>query len=605
MAFCTECGKENRQEARFCRFCGTSLEEPWSETPAIADIAHPAEFTDNFHPDNMRLDIEKPADVETLNSEVEEHLILAEMSDAPSVDEGEAVASLPTQDAAPLVIAQDQEDNALEMTAEAATQDTISGIPSTPPPSEETAEQPIHSATALVALPESPVLPLLEPLPAGSLIMGRYKVIRGSLDADGVIAYEAEDTLLCWNCQAVQSSDLFRQAGDAHYCEVCGAELTKKVVISLRASLLSAADKFHPGEIPSGDGGQSGNSSDDSIRRLGTSTPLPSGAQTSSDWFVEDDITYQVLRPVDSSPRIEPVYLRLASGYLSDPGKARGNNEDSLIVFQLAGLCELGCPGAAGSSEMSSASTPVAPPYNVRNMGFYAVADGVGGYAAGEVASQATVQSLASNILQEIFVPALNNSELPFRSITEPELEQKFKEAVLVANQVVMEMRVASPEKGEMGSTLTAVLVRSSDGYSLPKAIVANVGDSRTYLMRKGKLTPITRDHSLVATLVEQGTIKPEEAYIHEQRNVIYRSLGDKPDLVVDTQILELEPGDRLLLCSDGLWEMVRDPYIEDILLERLDPQQACQQLVDMANLAGGEDNISAVVVNVDIFPLI
>jgi protein phosphatase len=132
------------------------------------------------------------------------------------------------------------------------------------------------------------------------------------------------------------------------------------------------------------------------------------------------------------------------------------------------------------------------------------------------------------------------------------------------------------------------------------QAVVINVGDSRTYRLRQGHLEQITRDHSIVARLVEQGYLSKEEIYAHDQKSVIYRSLGDRPDVEIDTFQLDLSPGDRLLLCSDGLWEMVRDPLIEEVLLERYDPQQACDRLVELANLSGGEDNISVVVINID-----
>jgi protein phosphatase len=109
----------------------------------------------------------------------------------------------------------------------------------------------------------------------------------------------------------------------------------------------------------------------------------------------------------------------------------------------------------------------------------------------------------------------------------------------------------------------------------------------------------ITRD-SLGRRQVRAGLYFKEETTAYNQKSVIYRSLGDRPDLEIDTFRLDLASGDRLLLCSDGLWEMVRDQLIEEVLLERFDPQQACDRLVEMANLSGGEDNISVVVVNID-----
>jgi protein phosphatase len=131
-------------------------------------------------------------------------------------------------------------------------------------------------------------------------------------------------------------------------------------------------------------------------------------------------------------------------------------------------------------------------------------------------------------------------------------------------------------------------------------AIVANVGDSRTYLLRDGRLEQVTQDHSLVARLVDAGVIGPEEVRSHPQRNQIYRCLGHKPDIEVDTFTRQLQAGDMLLLCSDGLWEMVLDGDIQCVIEGALSPQKACDALVEAANRAGGEDNIAVVVVEIE-----
>jgi protein phosphatase len=112
----------------------------------------------------------------------------------------------------------------------------------------------------------------------------------------------------------------------------------------------------------------------------------------------------------------------------------------------------------------------------------------------------------------------------------------------------------------------------------------------------------LTTDHSVVARMIADGQAEPEEIYTHPHRSVIYRSIGDKPLVDVDTAALPLEPGDRLILCCDGLWEMIYDEGIEDVMMQESDPQLACDQLVKRANLAGGEDNISVIVVQVEAF---
>jgi len=128
-------------------------------------------------------------------------------------------------------------------------------------------------------------------------------------------------------------------------------------------------------------------------------------------------------------------------------------------------------------------------------------------------------------------------------------------------------------------------------------AYILNVGDSRTYMVRGGQIYQLTNDHSLVGQLVAGGLISPDEVYTHPQRSQIFRSLGDKLNVQVDIFKQQLHPGDILLSCSDGLWEMVRDPQIESILNNAPDPQVACTQLIEAANTNGGEDNVSAVVV--------
>jgi serine/threonine protein phosphatase PrpC len=133
------------------------------------------------------------------------------------------------------------------------------------------------------------------------------------------------------------------------------------------------------------------------------------------------------------------------------------------------------------------------------------------------------------------------------------------------------------------------------------QAVFANVGDSRTYLLRDHALIQVTQDHSLVASLVAEGQIQPDEVYTHPRRNVIYRYLGQKGMVQLDLFQRQIQPGDKVLLCSDGLWEMVRgSETIIDLIEGAEEPQSACQALVEAANQAGGEDNISVVLIEVN-----
>ena len=145
-----------------------------------------------------------------------------------------------------------------------------------------------------------------------------------------------------------------------------------------------------------------------------------------------------------------------------------------------------------------------------------------------------------------------------------------------------------------MGTTLTAAFVRDD------RLFLAHVGDCRAYRWNADGLEQLTTDHSVVASMIASGQAAPEEIYTHPHRSVIYRCIGDKPLVEVDTDVLPLAPGDRLVLCCDGLWEMIRNEGIEDVLMQEADPQRACDLMVQRANAAGGDDNISVIVVQVE-----
>jgi PPM family protein phosphatase len=231
--------------------------------------------------------------------------------------------------------------------------------------------------------------------------------------------------------------------------------------------------------------------------------------------------------------------MRFSSGHRTDVGRGRPENEDRLLVDDERGL--------------------------------YAVADGMGGHRAGEVASATAVEALQAAFLDG----------------------RPLDQAVEAANAAVFAKAAADAALQGMGTTLTAAAVL--DGHTL---LVGHVGDSRAYLMRDGAVAQVTDDHSLVEQLVREGRLSPEEAQTHPQRAIITRALGVDPEVEVDTYRVDLKAGDRLLICSDGLTNMLSDDTIAATLRRHADPQQAADTLVDMANQAGGDDNITVVILD-------
>ena len=262
--------------------------------------------------------------------------------------------------------------------------------------------------------------------------------------------------------------------------------------------------------------------------------------------------------------------------------------------------------------------------------GLFIVADGMGGYQAGEVASKIAVETI-SKALDSFFKPIadqptikLSSSALDTtigqtsasngdaatlsggqvikasktRKLSETPIAKSVEEqltgAIQQANKEIVRYGERQSGARGLGCTVTAALIQNEHAY------IANVGDSRTYLLRNGKLKPLTKDHSLVARLVEEKQIDPEDIYLHPQRNLIYRSLGAGHKTVeVDVFHETLLPDDILLLCSDGLWEMVHAPVLLKELSIPASPQTITEKLIELANENGGEDNITAVVVHV------
>jgi PPM family protein phosphatase len=230
---------------------------------------------------------------------------------------------------------------------------------------------------------------------------------------------------------------------------------------------------------------------------------------------------------------------------LTDAGKVRRNNEDALLVGE-------------GKDET-----------------LFAVADGIGGFEAGEVAS-----SIAVRVLKDL------------------EPGAPFEAAIQEANRQILAVGRGDEKLSGMGTTLVAA--RFGGTQERPVAEIAHVGDSRAYLLRSGTLRPLTEDHSLVAELVRSGDLTRDQAAEHPQKNLITRALGAEEEVDVDTAVLPVEAGDRILLCSDGLSDMVPEGQISEILADSPDdPETPARRLLSTALDAGGTDNVTVVVVDV------
>jgi protein phosphatase len=206
-----------------------------------------------------------------------------------------------------------------------------------------------------------------------------------------------------------------------------------------------------------------------------------------------------------------------------------------------------------------------------------AVADGMGGHAAGEVASELAIEALR----------ALGD--------TEDLRPQDVREAVLDGNRAILESAARNPQQTGMATTL-AGLARVMVGGS-PHWSVVNIGDSRVYRVVDGRLSQVSKDHSEVAELVTLGLLTPEEALVHPARNIVTRCLGRDPVEPVDSWVFPPHAGERFLLCTDGLTNEIRDPAIARILLDGDDAQAIADRLVAAAVEAGGRDNVTVVVV--------
>ncbi len=247
--------------------------------------------------------------------------------------------------------------------------------------------------------------------------------------------------------------------------------------------------------------------------------------------------------------------MRLRAAGLTDVGRVRAHNEDNLAV--------------------------------VTEHGLFVVADGMGGQLAGEVASRMAVDSLCEKLL------CPGGAEIP-PGLIDPRLSpaaSRLDATIRLTNRSIYTAGQTNPDWSNMGTTIVVAEVTGE------RLLVAHVGDSRCYLLRDHGITQLTEDHSLVSEQQRMGLISKEEAATSKMKNVITRAVGALPDVDVDLGEQELMAGDRILLCSDGLTNMVTDEELLAVVDSHDDPADACAKLVAMANQRGGRDNITVILV--------
>ncbi|MEW6731614.1 MAG: Stp1/IreP family PP2C-type Ser/Thr phosphatase [Acidobacteriota bacterium] len=276
----------------------------------------------------------------------------------------------------------------------------------------------------------------------------------------------------------------------------------------------------------------------------------------------------------------------IQAGYATDVGHQRELNEDSILVVDLRQCFE-------------SVNT---------HIGLYIVSDGMGGEAAGEIASRVTVRAVAEWVTDRLISASLRSTHgsqvaeptqtgsilLANDTGTDVRASQLLTNAIQHANSEVLDYAHYHPSTRGLGATVTAVLLVGN------VLTIGQVGDSRGYVLSDGQLEQLTEDHSLVERMVRRGEITPQEARYHPHRNIIYRSIGSRDEIEVDIITRVVRRGDLVLLCSDGLTNMLVDVEIEEIMGHSDDPWHIAKELVVAANARGGDDNISVIVVRVD-----
>lgn len=542
---CTSCQSENRSVARYCANCGKSLE---AVTPALAEDA--PFMADQTEVEEIPVAAQNdPESIpEALDTELDKRIEHAESLSFPpepiNFSEeavGENMAKLPPSSVESEVVPDEitADEVLMESSPEAMSNQEVVVIAGLAGSADLADEQQTVISYAETTPPEESLLldssegaadlPVRAP---GTKITERFEIVELLETEAGTNVYAALDLAMCPACRFPDNDP------QDDFCIECGAnrhDHGTPVQVILSESYLSESIGLQEGQT-----------------------------------FINEDRIYQLTYTEEAVTEqsavsdIPLVSLLLEVGCASHVGMVRELDEDSLFVFNAAGLYE-------------SLIDPI--------VGLFIVADGMGGHEGGEVASKLAVQKIVGRLLTNVILGRFTDAfPAPIDDV-----DAEIIGAIADANMAVIDL--ARESGNDMGCTVTMALIMQGVAH------IANVGDSRTYILRQGRLQQITADHSLVASLVLAEIIKPDEIFAHPKRSVIYRSIGAKSTVEADIFVEPLTAGDTLLLCCDGLWEAIRDEGIEEVLLTNPNAQSACNEMVRRANQAGGEDNISVIIV--------
>ena len=535
---CIKCGATLRPQARFCNVCGTE------QRPAEADADSDGKQKRPPRIPRHREDEETAPEDAT---QPEHAMATTQQASSTSNPPANSPQTRETPGDIALPDMPTIEQPALKPMAEMFRTTPLDG----PLPPYDLDEAPAAPAQPAAPTP-SDGLPW--PLPPSIIVGGRYRVeelVRSTETETGpenvYRAHDLQGYEQCWSCgERHESAD----ANDP-YCDKCGADMLGREFVLV--------ERLIPEQDANADATKSAGNSNGAV-----AGPV---AETEGEVrvFTQGTRRYQVAPKAVSAIHF-PMGVHVTGYVTADPGRTRQGeaNEDSaaLLVFDAI---------------YNSRHEP-------RALGI--VADGLGGHDSGQEASK---------LVTRVILDTLTSALLPVTpegAADAPVLDgDRLIEAARAANVALCNANHA--QNADMGSTLVAALLVGEMAW------IANMGDSRGYVYDDHGLRRVTKDHSLVEQLIDAGMIPPEERYEHPQRNQILKSLGADPRLDADIFPQELRPGMRILLCSDGVWEMVRDDELARILRESAGAADACERIVRAANENGGEDNISVVLLDI------